>query len=219
MSNITIQPIDGNSTASIEEQQQTVENMNKNLGDIVSKVKGTLKCENIDELLKEEFKNISKDDLDKIVDTSLGQNPTTIKENQSNNITIDNHCEQQNINQECSKNDIENIDNIEIDESTIQEETKGLLSKIKEYIQSNKFDQQCENVSEKKGVPKDIVKNATIKSILSTIGKFLNMTIVYAGDIIIAGVNFLSKVISNITHFSVDVLQKLTNALTLNCAI
>lgn len=98
-------------------------------------------------------------------------------------------------------------------------EATGILTKFKDYISSKEFDQDCEEISKTKGVPKDIIKNGTIKAVLGSIGKTLNMVVVYTGDIIVCAVNFLSQVIYKLTKLATDVLSKLVNTLTLNCAL
>lgn len=98
-----------------------------------------------------------------------------------------------------------------------QAETISLLTKFKEYISKDKFNEKCNDFGKRYNVEASSVKNLFIKNTLGTVADILNLTVSIIGDVILGVSNFINIVICNIATYTSNTLHKVINVLTLHC--
>lgn len=111
----------------------------------------------------------------------------------------------------------ETIDMDFTEEESTTEEQISLLSRFKDYLSSKAFDERCRRASARSLIPKDTIKNATLKKILTTVGDALGIVITMAGDLlnkIIAVINF---VLVNAINLVQMLLRAISGVLSLGC--
>ena len=119
---------------------------------------------------------------------------------------------------QCAKEQKEKDDDISTEEKEkAQKSAKEMLQVFLIYIKSIRFSNKISEMSKKFKLPKNIVRNTFIKSILTKIADVLHLGIAITAEIIKYAVEFISCVIVRVVDFTYNTCIALTNAITFNC--
>ena len=119
---------------------------------------------------------------------------------------------------QCAKEQKEKDDDISTEEKEkAQKSAKEMLQGFLIYIKSIRFSDKISEMSKKFKLPKNIVRNTFIKSILTKIADVLQLGIAITAEIIKYAVEFIGVVIVHIVDFTYNTCIALTNAITFNC--
>lgn len=92
-----------------------------------------------------------------------------------------------------------------------------LLSKFKDYISGEKFENKCDATSKKYNVSSKVIKNKFVSNALGTIADVLNLTVSIIGDVITGAAKFIDVIICSVMTYTTNTLHKIINILTFNC--
>ena len=119
---------------------------------------------------------------------------------------------------QCAREQSEKEDNISTEEKEkAQKSAKEMLQGFLSYLRSIRFSNKISEMSKKFKLPKNIVRNTFIKSILTKIADVLQLGIAITAEIIKYAVEFIGAVIVRVVDFTYNTCIALTNAITFNC--
>lgn len=173
------------------------------------------------ELVEEAINKLTKDDVDK-VNSSMDPVIEVIEENESGKKTSNaKKTNNEKLTQQEEENIIKMISNHgeekEPENESLTDTAKNILSKFKDYISGNEFDDKCQEKADKFNVDKAVIKNSFITNVLGTLARVLNLTINTVGNVIISAVQFIDMLITSAVKFTTSTLHKIINVITLNC--
>lgn len=118
---------------------------------------------------------------------------------------------------EQCKEDMENGTYTEEQREEVQKEAKGTLNEFLKYIKSIKFDLKCRKLGKETGVNYKVIKNQFVANILGKIADVLGLVVNVTGNIIEYAVSFIGSILIGIVSFTVNILNKIINAVTFGC--
>lgn len=215
--------VDSNEMKEVKEEK-TNTSSGDNISITVEEMSGSDTSDNdeIDtELVEEAINKLTKDDVDK-VNSSMDPVIEVIEENESGKKTSNaKKTNNEKLTQQEEDNIIKMISNHgeekEPENESLTDTAKNILSKFKDYISGNEFDDKCQEQADKYDVDKAVIKNSFITNVLGTLARVLNLTINTVGNVIISAVQFIDMLITSAVKFTTSTLHKIINVITLNC--